>query len=154
MGWLWMTMICSVIVSSLLCPFFVVSFREITRGYHKISTSSWISCSLIKGKQTMKPSNYHHIILPRNLWNCWLCNEHCIKYRQCFEGKNIYIYMAQRLVFPPSPPPRWWWSLYVYVSYMCICVYIYIISNFSLLTCGPYGPWRELWKGLWKKPGQ
>jgi hypothetical protein len=30
------------------------------------------------------------------------------------------IYMAQRLVVPPCHP-RWWWSLYVYVSY----VYIY-----------------------------
>jgi hypothetical protein len=31
---------------------------------------------------------------------------------------------------------------------------LYIISNFRLLTCGPCGPWTELWKGLWKKPGQ
>ena len=29
-------------------------------------------------------------------------------------------------------------------------IYIYINSNLSLLTCWPYGPWREPWKELRK----
>ena len=44
----------------------------------------------------------------------------------------IYIYTAQRLVVPPSPP-RWWWSLYVYIhtyihTYIHMYIYIYLLT--------------------------
>ena len=52
----------------------------------------------------------------------------------------IYIYIYVMYIYI---------HIYIY-TYIYIYIYIYINSNLSLLTCWPYGPWREPWKELRK----